>query len=167
MILFKMAKLALETAEKVFGDGIIIRVALARHTLPDRIRFKAFAESLGGVLNASVAVKNKPFRRFLAAASHINSVDGELSVDAVGEGIADDFAGPKVFYDGEVQPALGSGNISDITDPRLVWAVKIEVPFEEIRCDGETVSRVGGSFVCPASRGINTGQSHLSVYPFS
>ena len=66
--------------------------------------------------------------------------EGEICVDAVGEGVADDLLCAKVFHNSAVEPALAGGDIGNIADPCGVWLVKGEAARKEIGRDGVRVS---------------------------
>ena len=68
------------------------------------------------------------------------SGEGEICVDAVGEGVADDLLCAKVFHNSAVEPALAGGDIGNIADPCGVWLVKGEAARKEIGRDGVCVS---------------------------
>ncbi len=61
-----------ETAEKVFGHGVVVKGASAGHVLTDAICFQTFPESPGGVLHAPVAVEDGS----AAAVRHVQSRQG-------------------------------------------------------------------------------------------
>ena len=50
----QMDALAFETAEEVLGNGVVIRVALAGHTLPDTEFRETQSVSAGGILDLSL-----------------------------------------------------------------------------------------------------------------
>ena len=55
----QMDALAFETAEEVLGNGVVIRVALAGHTLPDTEFRETQSVSAGGILDAAVRVEDE------------------------------------------------------------------------------------------------------------
>ena len=81
---------ALDAREEVFGDGIVVRVAFAGHTLLDSEAVKGLAKGVGGILNTAIRVENQPRLRFLPPNGHVESVEGEFCVDSVAHGIAHD-----------------------------------------------------------------------------
>ena len=129
----QMDALAFETAEEVLGNGVVIRVALAGHTLPDTEFRETQSVSAGGILDAAVRVEDEARIGLASADGRVESGESEIRVDALGEGIADDLLCAKVFYNGAVEPALIGRDISNIADPGLVGSVKRKLAREQIR----------------------------------
>lgn len=167
LVLLEMDPFALETTEKILSDSVVVRIALAGHALTDAVSGQAFPVSFGGILDAAVAVKNQPFVRFLAPYSHVQSIQCKPRVNPAGKGIAYNFLETEVFHDGKIQPALAGRDVGDITHPGLVWPVKGEAAFEQVRSDGMAVHGVGRGFVCTAAGGADARQTHLAVYPLA
>lgn len=112
-----MDALALEAAEEVFGNGVVIRISLAGHALLNAEVDKSLAVSVGGVLDAAVGVENEAGLRLAVLDGYAESVEGEICVDAVGESVADDLLCAKVLHNGAIEPALVGGDIGNIADP--------------------------------------------------
>lgn len=148
----QMDALAFETAEEVLGNGVVIRVALAGHTLPDTEFRETQSVSAGGILDAAVRVEDEARIGLASADGRVESGESEIRVDALGEGIADDLLCAKVFYNGAVEPALIGRDISNIADPGLVGSVKRKLAREQIRSEGMGVSGVCGGFVGALAR---------------
>ena len=111
----QMDALALEAAEEVFGHGVVIGIALAGHALPDAEAGETLTVSVGGVLDAAVGVEDEAGQRLAAPDGHAEGGEGEICVDAVGEGVADDLLCAKVFHNSAVEPALAGGDIGNGT----------------------------------------------------
>ena len=135
-----MDALALEAAEEVFSDGVVIGIALAGHALADAKIGKPLAVSAGGVLDAAVGVEDETRSGSAAPDGHSKGGEGEVCVDGLGEGVADDLLCAKVFHNSAVEPALAGGDIGNIADPCGVWLVKGETARKEIGRDGVRVS---------------------------
>lgn len=56
---------------KIFFHGVVVRIVLARHALPDAIELQALPKCGCGVLDAPIAVKGEPLGRFAAAYRHV------------------------------------------------------------------------------------------------
>ena len=67
----QMDKLAFETTEEVFCNGVVVGVALAGHTLAEMKADQTLTVSVGGVLDAAVGVEDKAGVRLTAPDSHI------------------------------------------------------------------------------------------------
>ena len=76
-----MDALTLETAEEVFGNGVIVGVSSAGHALADAIGIQPFPVGLGRILHPSVTVEDQPLCRLAAAVCHVQGGQGELCVD--------------------------------------------------------------------------------------
>ena len=61
------------------------------------------------VLDAAVGVEDEAGQRLAAPDGHAKGGEGEICVDAVGEGVADDLLCAKVFHNSAVEPALAGG----------------------------------------------------------
>ena len=64
--------------------------------------------------------KSQSRGRALPADGHVQGIQGELGVDALGKGITHDFSGAQVFDNGEIQPAFPGGDVGDVAHPGLV-----------------------------------------------
>ena len=56
----KVQRFTFEAAEEVFGDGIVIGVAFAAHALTNACGGKGGTKMGGGILNATVGMKDQP-----------------------------------------------------------------------------------------------------------
>lgn len=57
-VLLEMDEFAFETAEEIFGDGVVIGIAPAGHALADAVGVQTLPVGSGGVLDAAVAVED-------------------------------------------------------------------------------------------------------------
>ena len=153
-------QLAFQAAEKVFRHSVVEGVALAGHALPDAQGSQTLTESCGSVLDASVAVEDQPGGRALPADGHVQGVQGELGVDALGKGVVHNFLGAQVFDNGQVQPAFPGRDVGYVAHPGLVGAGKGELALQQVWRDGAVVAGVGGGFVGPLSLGVDAGGLH-------
>ena len=112
----QMDTLAFEAAEEVFGNRVVVGVALAGHALPDAEFREALPVRAGSVLDAAVRMEDEAGQRLAALDSHVEGGEGKACVDAVGEGVANDLLCAKVFYDGTIEPALIGGDVGDVAD---------------------------------------------------
>ena len=55
----EMDAFTLETAEEVFGNSVVVGVALAGHALAEAKNREVLAESTSGILDAAVRVEDK------------------------------------------------------------------------------------------------------------
>ena len=86
-IVLEVDQLALEAAEEVLRNGVVIGIAAAGHALPDAAGFQTLPVGTGGILDAPVTVKNQTSGRFTATIHHIQGCQRQLGIDLVGEGI--------------------------------------------------------------------------------
>ena len=99
-VVLEVDQLALEAAEEVLRNGVVIGIAAAGHTLPDAVGFQTLPVAPGGILDTPVAVKNQTLGGFTAAIRHIQGCQCQLGIDLVGEGITNDLACTQVFDNG-------------------------------------------------------------------
>ena len=92
-VVVEMDQLALEAAEEIFCHGVVVRIALAGHALPDSIALQPSLEGSRGVLDTPVAMKDEPLGRVATADRHVQGFQSQGSVDALRKGIAHDFSG--------------------------------------------------------------------------
>ena len=81
-------QLAFQAAEKVFGHGVVVRVALAGQALTDAKGSQPVTEGRGGILAAPVAMEDQPRAGPLTAYGHVQRSQSQLSINAAGKGIA-------------------------------------------------------------------------------
>ena len=74
---------------------------------------------------------------------HPQGGGGQLSLEMIVHGPADDSPRAQVHVDGQVEPAPGGRDIGDIRGPHLVRLVDLELPVEDIAHDWLCMSAVG------------------------
>lgn len=79
----QMDALAFEAGEEVLGHSVVIRVALAGHTLPKAIAIQGVPISDGSILYTSVRVEDQSLLRLLPPHRHFQGGEGQLGVDAI------------------------------------------------------------------------------------
>ena len=141
-----MDAFAFETAEEVFGNGVVIRITLAGHTLPDAEIVEALLVS-EAYWRPRSEWKMRPWEGLRRRVAIFQCGEGKVGVDAIGEGVTDDLLCAKVFHNGAVEPALIGRDISNVADPGSVRHGEREAAREEVRRDGMGMPGVGGGFV--------------------
>ena len=130
-----MDAFTLETAEEVFGNGVVVGVALTGHALAEAKIREVLAESTSSILDTAVRVEDEAFGRAVASDSHVKCGEGKVCVNAVRESVANDLFGAEVLDHGEVEPALIGGDVGDIADPGHTRQCKGEMACQEVRGD--------------------------------
>lgn len=156
-------QLAFQTTEEIFGHGIVIWVALSRHT---GLNGKTAENALVGgrsILHAAIAVKNQAGFGMLTLDSHSQSPNGKIGVDPVGESIADYLFGAEIFYDGRVEPALIRRDVSDVSYPHPVGQILLEVSAQQIWSDRISMSGIGGAAISPFPFRMQSGALHQAM----
>lgn len=143
----EMNEFTFEAAEEIFSNGIVVRVALTGHTLADMKLRQTLTKSVGSVLDAPVGMENQTLLRRFPAKSHVESVKSKLCINAVGEGIANNFSGAEIFDNGKIEPAFAGRNVSNIPNPSLIWLFKRKLALKQVGRDRMVVIGVGGSLV--------------------
>lgn len=133
-----------EAAEEVFSNSVVIGVALAGHALAESKIDQTLPVSAGSVLDAAIGVKDEALGWAAPANGHSKSGKGEIGINPVGEGIADDLFGTEIFDGGQIKPALVGRDVGDIANPGLVGSVKGKVAHEKIGRDGMRMFGVCG-----------------------
>ena len=162
-----MDAFAFETAEEVFSNSVVIRVALTGHALTDAEIRQTQAISASSILDAAVRVEDEARLGMASADGGIESGESEICVDAVREGIADDLFGTKVFDSSEIEPALIGRDVGDIADPSLVGSVKRKLAHEQIRSNGMRMLGICSRFVSAFAYGGNAQFIHEAVDAFA
>ena len=67
----QMNQLALEAAEEVFRNSIVVGIAFAGHALEKPKAFKPVTVIKGSILAAAIRVENQPFGRSFSIDGHI------------------------------------------------------------------------------------------------
>lgn len=142
-----MEAFTFETAEEVFSNGVVIGIALAGHALCNAEVDETQAVGAGRILDAAIGVEDEAGVGMAAADGRIESGEGEIRIDAVGESIADDLPGTQIFDSSETEPALIGRYAGDIADPSLVGSVKRKLAHEQIGSDRMRMLGVGGRLV--------------------
>ena len=158
-----MNRFAFETAEEIFSNSVVIRVALAGHALTDSEIGQPEAISASGILDAAVRVEDEAGIRMASADGHIKSGEGEIRVDAVREGITDDLLCAQILDSSEIEPALIGRDVGDITDPCLVGGVKRKLAHEQIRSDGVRMFGICSRLVSAFTHGGNAQFIHQTA----
>ena len=87
---------------------------------------------------------DQPRRWPLALDGHVQRVDGDLGVQGLAHGPADNLAGVHVEDCGQVQPAFRGGYVSQVSEPDLVRTGGLKVPGEPVWGDRIAMTAVGG-----------------------
>ncbi|MBP3078632.1 hypothetical protein WP39_14505 [Streptomyces sp. 604F] len=82
---------------------------------------------------SAIAVDHASGLQTASAVGHVEGVDDEPGAVVVGHGIADDLAGGQVQPAGEVEPALGRRETSDVADQLDPGTPGVEVEAGQLR----------------------------------
>ena len=99
-VVLEVDQLTLEAAEEVLCNSIVVWIAAAGHALPDAAGFQTLPVGTGGILDASITVKNQTPGRLAPAIRHIQGRQRQLGIDLVRKGITNDFTCTQVFDNG-------------------------------------------------------------------
>ena len=70
-VLLEMDQLTFETAEEIFGHGVVVGIAPAGHALADTVGIQTLTEGPGGVLDAVAAMEDEAFGWPATAVRHV------------------------------------------------------------------------------------------------
>lgn len=118
---------ALEAAEEIFSNSVVVRVAFAGHALADAKCLQPLAIGRGSVLGASVTVEDESRFGALALHGHLQRSQGQACINTCGEGITNNLFETEIFHNGKIQPAFVRGHIGDVAHPCLIGLCKFEV----------------------------------------
>lgn len=122
-----MHQFALEAAEEIFSNSVVVRVAFAGHALADAKCLQPLAIGRGSVLGASVTVEDESRFGALALHGHLQRSQGQACINTCREGITNNLFETEIFHNGKIQPAFVRGHIGDVAHPCLIGLCKFEV----------------------------------------
>lgn len=99
-----------------------------------------FLEIMGAILAATIGVENAAGRRVTQPYRHIQGTDGQILFHPIARGPPDYATTEQIDDDSEVEPALGSPDITDISRPFPVGAFSKEITVQKA---GRNVRLVG------------------------
>lgn len=159
----KMQALAFKAAEEILRNGVIVMVTLTAHALAKTRTEKSGTKTRGGVLDATIGVKDEPGRGSLAADSHAQGVEGDVGIDPWRQNITNDLLRAQILNNRQMQPALTRADIGEVGYPDGIRGSGMEVPVQEVGCDGQFVPGVGGHLKARLSNGADLGLFHQAM----
>lgn len=112
--------LAFEDAPERFHGGVVVAIAGSAHAGDEACLFESLVIFEAGVLAAAIGVMDHRASGFARSNGAIKGLERERSFEVILQMPADDFAAGEVHDSGEIKPAFGAGEASDIGDPDLV-----------------------------------------------
>ena len=123
----------LEGSKKRLGHRVVVAVFCARHALDNTVRFQDPADTMVGVLYATVGVKDQSRRYDPSGESHPERVYYGRSTKVVGDRV-DHHASRALALNGrQVHPALGSVDVRNVRYPAFIRPVEMEILIKKIR----------------------------------
>jgi hypothetical protein len=104
--------------------------------------FELALKIAAGILASTVRMEDQTYPRPPPKPSHPQSVDHQLPRHPPGHGEADHLTAEQIDDDRQIQPALLGPATSDVAGPDLVRHIRLEVPLQEVRRDGEVMFAV-------------------------
>ena len=104
----------LERGKEALCQGIIIAASLRAHALNETGAGQTGAQLPGGVLAAAIRMEESILSNQAGSQGLIQSGNDEIGVKGVGEFPAQDHAAKAVNDHGQIEPALGGGDVGDI-----------------------------------------------------
>lgn len=114
------ANLAFEDAPERLHRGVVVTVAGGAHAWEEARLFKGLVVLKAGVLAAAIGMVNHRAGWFARGQSALERLERERCVEMILQMPADDFAAGEVHDSGQIKPAFGAREVSDISDPYLV-----------------------------------------------
>jgi len=106
-------------SKATFSKGIVIAVAFGAHALLESWTAKKLSDLVAGVLATPVGVEEGIGLDPSAIVGLVNGLNDAIGTEAVRKVPAQDGSGIEVFDDGQIQPALGAADISNVRDQLL------------------------------------------------
>src|SRR5215469_243389 len=126
--------LLLQTRKEGFSHRIVPTISPSAHARLEAIRSTEASPVIATVL-ASLVRMDHSSSRTSASHSHHHSIQNEFPPQTRSRGPAHDQSGKQIHYDREIHPALPRANVSNISDPDLIWPDDVKVSLDQVRCD--------------------------------
>ena len=137
-------QLQFEGAPEAFHRGVVVAVTPAAHGGNQTGRLQGRPEVPGGVLDTPVCVEEQSGWRSAMQGRHGEGCQDKCGIDCRAHGPANDSAAVEIQDTGEIEPALGGGDVGDVSDPDLVGGSGLWGFSQVIGSDGVVVVAVGG-----------------------
>ena len=113
--------LGLESGKDAFGHGVVIAMPSGAHALAQAQAGELAAQEGGGVWAAPIGVEDRLGADQAGAVGVVQGVANQVRVKGVGQVPAKDATAETIHDQGQVEPALGGGNVGDVADQLLAW----------------------------------------------
>ena len=123
----------LERSKERLGRRVVVAVSRARHALDNTVRFQDPADTMVGVLYATVRVKDKSRQYDSSGERHPERVYDGRSTQVVCNGVTHHAARAHVLNRRQVKPTLVGVDVGDVRYPHFVRPVDVEVLFKKVR----------------------------------
>ena len=85
-------------------------------------------------IDSAIGVEDRAGADQAAAVSQLDGVGHEVGAHVGGHGVSDDFPVEQVDRGGQIEPALGGGQVGDVTDQPQAERRGGEIAADQIRC---------------------------------
>ena len=136
-------QLCFKASPKAFYWCVVEAISFARHRDAQAELLQHCLILFRAILTATIRMVNDSRSRAMLLYSSEQGSPGQFRKHPLSHRITDDLARENVFDPSEIQPALTSGDVSQVADPDLVRRSRSEVLVQQIRCHRELVTRVG------------------------
>lgn len=157
----------LQARKERLGHRIVVTVACAAHALRNLPVCEQLAVLVGGILAATIAMVDEPWRWTASSESALQSAQWQLGVEAIAHRPADDAARIEIEHDSQVGPAFGGPDVRDVADPDAVWRIYGEVLPEQVWCEAQRVIGVRGFVKGSRVHGTNSMLAHEPANQFA
>src|SRR6266851_1561631 len=137
-----------ERRKEALSHGVVIAVRAPTHAGSDLVRSKQFPIVNGRILNATIRMMQEPLSRSAARQGHAQRVPAQVSLERIAHGPAHHHPASQIQQHCQIQPALASPNIGDITTPSSVDAARFlntKAPAQHIFSYSVAVFRISSS----------------------
>jgi len=82
---------------------------------------------------------NQPSRRPLGSDGAKQRLGDQILCHTFPHGVAHDFSSKEILVTGKIQPTLGRGDVSDVSNPDLIRGLRDKVLIQEVRGNRQLV----------------------------
>ena|ERR1051325_3333855 len=137
-------------APEALHRGVVIAIAPAAHRRDQTGLCEGLAVIGRGVLDSAIGMEEEVFERRVMAQSHAQRIQDQGGVDPWAHAPAHDFAAVEIENGGQVKPAFGRADVSDVADPDLFGSGGPGQLGQSIGSDGMRMIAVGRLNAPPA-----------------
>jgi hypothetical protein len=115
-----MERFGFEGAPKRLHGSVVVAIALSTHAGTDMSGAKQGAEGGAGVLNSTIGMMEETRRRAAGAHGLVQGIFDQRALEGRTAGPTDDSSAVEVHDGRQIEPTLGSEDVSDVPNPNAI-----------------------------------------------